>query len=881
MQHHPGERQDPLRWLSLIAVVAIAYALVGRLALTLAIPPGYATAIFPPAGIAVAAVLLWGLKCLPGVFLGSLAMNLWISLGHNPFSGPMLMLSACVAAGSTLQAGLGAFLVRRVLPGIITLSDERETLKFLTLAGPLACLVSASFGVTSLVVSGAVPPSEFAYSWFTWWVGDTIGVLITAPLVFVLFAKPKTLWKKRRISVAIPMLAMLAIVLMLFVWVSHWESDRLQFDFRNEANTIAERLDARFAEYLDAVAAIERFMSSSAQVGQDEFRRFVSYLLDTKAGINGLSWNPVVMQAERQAFENSARNEGFVDFQITERNTEGKLVPAQERAQYVSVRYIEPLASNKWALGYDVASNEKRRIAMNDARDKGLPIATERLILVQDQTSQAAVLVFYPVYYGDPMTLAERQSALRGYTVGVFRIGDIVESVIGLDQRKTIALSITDTHVEAKDGGLYGPDDATSAETGPQSWQREFNFGSRVWRIRFWPTARYKSEHRAWQAWAVMAAGLLFTGLFGVFLLSMTGRAYNVEQMVERRTAELGGILDSALETVITLDEAGRVDSINPAGERLFGLSQSAMRGKEIMHFLSEGGGDDLTHSHTAGIDLVSGRKDAVARGVDNTYVPVEVSISRLVTESKTLFTVIVHDLTERKRMERMKDEFISIVSHELRTPLTSIRGALGLLAGQFMHAIPQSAHELILMAQRNSERLTQLINDLLDMQKLSEGRLDIPLESVDLVALLQRACGENHGYAAARHVTLQLDVQEAPAQVLGNELRLMQVMANLISNAVKYSRPGSEVTLALRERGGCWRVEVRDKGEGIPDAFRDQIFSRFSQADSSSTRAKGGTGLGLYITKRIIDLLGGEIGFSSEIGFGTTFYYELPATRV
>jgi PAS domain S-box-containing protein len=865
--------------LKIVVLLALSYALVGRLALLLAIPPGYATAIFPPAGIAVAAILLWGWQCVPGVFIGSLAMNLWISLGNAPLSPPVLMLSACVAAGSTLQAGVGAVLVRRLLSPSLTLLEERETLTFMLLAGPVACLVSATFGVSSLVVGGVIPASEFVYSWFTWWVGDTIGVLITAPLVFVFFARPKALWRNRRISVAVPMVAMLSIVLGLFVWVSHWESDRLQYDFRNEANTISERLDARFSEYIDALAAIERFISSSDQVDQADFRHFVDYTLSTKAGINGLSWNPVVTAKDRATFEASALAEGMAEYRIMERDSSGNLIPAGESGYYVAVRYIEPLAYNRWALGFDVASNPTRREALQEARDKGLPIATERLLLVQDRSSETATLVFYPVYHGDPKTLAERQDAIRGYSVGVFRIGDIVESVVSLEVLKTIGMSIIDSSVDAANSLLFESEPGGERQIGPMSWERELNFGGRTWRVHFWPTASYAASHRAWQAWAVMAGGLLFTGLFGVFLLSMTGRAYNVEQLVERRTAELGGILDSALESIIILDESGAIESINPAAESLLGVTQSNCRGRPIADLLPEFvPGPVKTGAQDSIFNLEAGRKDSIALRADHSQVPVEVSVSRVVTESKTLYTVMVHDLTERKKVERMKDEFIAIVSHELRTPLTSIRGALGLLAGQFLHAIPQAAHELILMAQRNSERLTQLINDLLDMQKLTEGRLEIALETVDLVTLVQRASEENHAYAATRHVALKIEKAVASSPVIGNELRLMQVMANLISNAVKYSRPGSVVTLAIRTQGAGWRVEVRDTGEGIPDAFRGQLFSRFAQADSSTSRAKGGTGLGLYITKRIIDLLGGHIGFTSQMGEGTTFYFDLPA---
>jgi DNA-binding response OmpR family regulator/anti-sigma regulatory factor (Ser/Thr protein kinase) len=222
----------------------------------------------------------------------------------------------------------------------------------------------------------------------------------------------------------------------------------------------------------------------------------------------------------------------------------------------------------------------------------------------------------------------------------------------------------------------------------------------------------------------------------------------------------------------------------------------------------------------------------------------------------------------------------VSTVSHELRTPLTSIRGALGLVLGKMSDQLPAKALKLLETAERNSERLTLLINDILDLEKIESGRLEFQFRPLDLGALAQQALSANEGYAAQHGVKLRLSECPDKAGVWADEHRLMQVFANLLSNAVKYSPQGGEVELSVREQNGHYRVGVRDHGRGIPQAFRERVFQRFAQADSSDTREKGGTGLGLSITRAIVEHHRGRIDYDSEEGVGTEFFFELPAWR-
>lgn len=240
-------------------------------------------------------------------------------------------------------------------------------------------------------------------------------------------------------------------------------------------------------------------------------------------------------------------------------------------------------------------------------------------------------------------------------------------------------------------------------------------------------------------------------------------------------------------------------------------------------------------------------------------------------------FYVLAHDITEFKRLDQMKSEFVSTVSHELRTPLTSIRGSLGLISGGVAGQLPEAAKSLVTIAHKNCERLIRLINDILDIEKLESGLMRMELQPVQLHVVLSHALSANESYGAARGVKLSLHCCTDPVRVQADPDRLTQVVTNLLSNAVKFSPDGETVEVHVIRSSDRIRVEVRDRGPGIPDEFRNRIFQKFSQADSSSAREKTGTGLGLNISRAIVERLGGSIGFDSQTGIGSTFFFELP----
>ena len=234
-------------------------------------------------------------------------------------------------------------------------------------------------------------------------------------------------------------------------------------------------------------------------------------------------------------------------------------------------------------------------------------------------------------------------------------------------------------------------------------------------------------------------------------------------------------------------------------------------------------------------------------------------------------------DITERKEMERIKNEFIATVSHELRTPLTAVVGALGLLKQEATGKLPATATMFLGMAQQNSERLAALINDILDIEKIESGSLKFRLAPVAIAALLERAVTLNAPYGGQFDVRFELQRPLPDVAVSGDADRLLQVMTNLLSNAAKFSPAGSAVAVSCAVQDRAVRIAVTDQGPGVPAEFRRRIFQKFAQADGGDTRQKGGTGLGLSICKAIVEKLGGTIAYASTPGQGATFYFDLP----
>lgn len=235
-------------------------------------------------------------------------------------------------------------------------------------------------------------------------------------------------------------------------------------------------------------------------------------------------------------------------------------------------------------------------------------------------------------------------------------------------------------------------------------------------------------------------------------------------------------------------------------------------------------------------------------------------------------------DIVKLKELDQLKRDFVSTVSHELRTPLTSMRGALGLILGGKVGEVPAKGQDLLRIAMQNTERLIRLINDILDVEKIDAGKIDVRRDRLQMRALVLTTISSLEGYAREHQVTVVLAAGPAQdAEIIGDADRMVQVLTNLLSNAIKFSPTGGVVDVALTPEAGSIRVSVRDRGPGISGEFADRIFGRFQQASDPALHRSGGTGLGLSIAKSIVEMHGGTIGFDAAEGGGTTFWVRVP----
>jgi signal transduction histidine kinase len=263
----------------------------------------------------------------------------------------------------------------------------------------------------------------------------------------------------------------------------------------------------------------------------------------------------------------------------------------------------------------------------------------------------------------------------------------------------------------------------------------------------------------------------------------------------------------------------------------------------------------------------------------DGVEIACEWTVTPLVNSDGTIVAVIAQgqDITAQIEAERMKKEFTSTLSHELRTPLTSIIGSLQLINTGVLGDIDKDVGELTAVAERNGQRLLDLINDILDIEKIESGKFNLSPEKFSLDGMVREAIVLNKAFGERFKVTFRAGADLPAREVYADRKRVLQVMTNLLSNAAKFSPEGGTVEVMLEDHGPNVRFAVHDRGPGIPEAFRARIFGRFAQADSTSARQKGGTGLGLAICKRLVELMQGTIGFDDRPGGGSTFWFELP----
>jgi signal transduction histidine kinase len=504
-------------------LVTVAYVAAGRLGLLLAVSPGYATAFFLPSGIAIAAMWMRGEASLPWIFAGSLLLNLWVGyLPNGGLSAAATVGALAIAAASTAQAAAAGFLLRRVIGYPAPLDEAGQLLRFL-LVTPLCCLISATLSLLCLWPLGLVTGGDLAGNWVTWWIGDTRGVLVGVPLMFVIAGEPRALWRGRTWTVALPMLLCFALFTLVFIRLSAWETDEQLAEFRLLSQHAADKLEARLEEQEVALEQLQRDFSREAPLSAAEFRSLVHSLLVRFPMVQAIDWAPHVPAAQRAAFEAAQRTSNS-DYSIHELTPSGSRQPIGNRPDFYPLTFVEPPQGNDRMLGFDLLSTPDREVAIARASSSGKITATAPIRLVQAQ--QSGLLLIGHVRGGGNGP---------GVVVEVLRMGNFVDAVLS-PRGGPLNLRLIDI---AQARPLY--DDFREGAAAPQ-FRQEFEFGQRRYELQTAPTQTYLAHHSRWESFALLSAGVYGTALLGGLLLLGTGYAHRVRAQVEERTRSLANV---------------------------------------------------------------------------------------------------------------------------------------------------------------------------------------------------------------------------------------------------------------------------------------------------------------------------------------------------
>ena len=653
------------------------YVVLGRVGLLLALPPGYASPLFVPAGLALAACVTGGWRLLPAVALGAISVNLiypWLNTGS--ISAAAVLAALASGVGATLQAGIGGALFRRYIDPAI--GSGRDVARFLLLA-PAVALTSSTVSLTGMVLAGVLPWRGWPVEWAAWWMGDTSGILLAAPLLWIAIGRPRALWWRRRTLVGLPLLLSTGAFVLIYLQADSWEVDQQLQTFRLKAQQAGDLLQAQFTEHERFIYAISKALNDAGgRLTADDFSSLAHGYLDQRPELLSLAWLKPVADADRGAFEQWGKRAVAPDFEIRDL-LPGTLPPAglrraARRPQYFVSIFAEPQAGRLFQ-SFDYLSDPVRRSVLQAARRSGQPTASPPVHLLRD--TQANGILLLQLTYGR----GEQAGDVTGALLIAIRIDTYLQQALRQIDFPDFLIRLEDPQA----GATRLLRDSLGRPAAPSDYRRQLHFGGRGYQLTLAPTPTYVQQQRGWQSWTVFSGGLLMTALLGALMLLISGERARIQGQVKdstarlrEREARLQAILDKAADAILTIASDGTLLSANAAAGRLFGHAPEQMAGLPLARLLPRAADHDpavLLRAIAAGAShehQMDGQRGG-DHGAPSALFPLAISVSEVDLPDEHLFVAILHDLTEQQRAQR---HIHKLAHHD---PLTGLDNRLSL----------------------------------------------------------------------------------------------------------------------------------------------------------------------------------------------------------
>lgn len=589
-------------------MTALAYSAAGWLSLQAAVPPDYISVIFIAAGVAVGAVLTGGNAMLPGVWLGALGVQ-WLAHWQSglPPSGWMFLVSPL---GAVLQAWATAAWARKRVELPSALDHPMQVVRLLFVCLPLGSTINASLSVPTLVLDGAYPWSEAPAAWLTWWLGDTLGAVLFTPLVLVCCGQPAEAWRPRIRTVALPMLLAMGLIGVMFHQLNQSHQRALQEHFDKAGQDYALRLQRRLEAQTDNLEAIAKMIELAPGMRQADFESAATPWLRRYAGTQNFGWSLYVTHDQRQAYEQGRAETGLPGLEIKGRDSEGRTSRAKDAESYLPITWVVPLENNRQVLGLDVSVLPATGATVAATVQTRRPEVTEGFRLVQESGEQRGVVAYMAVYAqengADANNLQGR--TLKGVVSAVFRMDDVIETVLGQLDPDEMTLCLVDTQASVGNRRLSGPEGCETTEASSlqeRRWVKHWplKMAQREWTLRLQAGPHFWSAAGQNSAWFTSVTGLVAVCILGAFLLVITGQGRRTAKLVEERTQELA-------RSHASLVQLAHFDPLTGLANRAFWMEQTestlaaaAHNGKNVaVIFLDldrfKHVNDSLGHSH-------------------------------------------------------------------------------------------------------------------------------------------------------------------------------------------------------------------------------------------------------------------------------------------